>query len=59
MGKSVSARSVPDHLAAETVSDIDPGESKLASSSHDSGDAPDPDAAAGIGNALLLGGELL
>jgi hypothetical protein len=50
---------VPDHLAAETVSDIDPGESKLASSSHDSGDAPDPDAAAGIGNALLLGGELL
>src|SRR5689334_5032241 len=39
---------------ADTVSDIEPGASRLASSTHASGDAP-PD---GPGSGLLLGGLL-
>src|SRR5205809_1083997 len=55
IGKSTSLRSVPDQRIAEIVSDIVPGASRLASSTHDSGDAP----FAGPGRELLLGGLLL
>src|SRR5436309_6776944 len=59
IGKSLSVRSAPDHLTAETVRDTEPGASRVASSSHASGDAPDAGPAAGLGRELLLGGELL
>jgi hypothetical protein len=41
------------------VSAIDPGASRLASSNQASGDAPAAGPVVGLGNGLLLGGELL
>jgi hypothetical protein len=59
MGKLTSLKSVPDHRRVEMVSDVDPGARSVASSSHASGDAPAAGPAVGLGNGLLLGGELL
>src|SRR5438552_3726405 len=53
MGKSTSLRSAPDHRIADTESDIVPGASRLASSTHESGDALELP-----GRGLLLGGLL-
>src|SRR5437588_11003175 len=54
IGKSTSLKSAPDHRIAETESDIVPGASRLASSTHESGDALELP-----GRGLLLGGLLL
>src|SRR5437588_6829571 len=58
IGKSTSLRSAPDHRIAETVSDIVPGARRLASSSHDSGEALAAGPLAELGSVLLLGGLL-
>jgi hypothetical protein len=63
---STSLESVPDHRITDTVSNTDPGGSSVASSTHDSGDAPvaiemgdEPVVGAGAGVELLLLGGVL